>query len=181
MVFGQIYVALTQPMGTNQQMLKVDLKGMKPSTDFSTVMGRIAKNKRSKYNQMLARTRLAASIDAVSYVVIGLIVGLIMYFGTEEEERDVGSFLWPVVIGSVVAGLSILGAAFPVFAMMGYRSELAQMVDVCGADLGKGFGKCWSEFAKRQARLQAARIKADATDRQTNAMFALGTEFLNKN
>lgn len=187
MVFGQLYVALTQPMGTNQQMLKVDLKGIRSSTDFNVVMKQIASKKGSKYHQMLKRTQLAARIDAVSYVVIGLIIGLYNYYSIPEEERS-GQFLnqmiWPVGIAVALAAFSLLGAAFPIFAMAGYRSELAEMVDVCGADFGKGFDKCWSKYAQRQARIQAARIQADAArdaaNTQANAMMTLGSEFLAK-
>ena len=87
MVFGQIYVSLTQPMGTNQQMIKVDLKGIRSSTDFDKIMMQVAGKNNSKYNQMLRRTRLAARIDAVAYMVLGVLIGLYNYYSSPEDER----------------------------------------------------------------------------------------------
>lgn len=176
MVFGQIYVSLTQPMGTNQQMIKVDLKGIRSSTDFDKIMMQVAGKNNSKYNQMLRRTRLAARIDAVAYMVLGVLIGLYTYYSSPEDERTASQLWIPVAVAGALSALSLLGAAFPVFAMMGYRSQLAEMVDVCGADLGNvnRFTACFNQYAERQARLKAAQIEADAAvyaaDRQSNTM-----------
>tara|TARA_B100001109_G_scaffold154419_1_gene125631 strand:- start:290 stop:850 length:561 start_codon:yes stop_codon:yes gene_type:complete len=181
MVFGQIYVSLAQPMGTNQQLIRTDLSGLKSSsTDFSKVMASIAKKKGSKYNQMLRRTRLAAKIDAVSYVVIGLIIGLVIYYGNEEEERSAGMIMLPVGIAVVLAALSLLGAAFPVFAMAGYRSQLASSINTCGGTLGnaKAFTECYDKYASRQTQLEAARINANSRVQAANVEASAMSAFL---
>tara|TARA_B100000965_G_C19460396_1_gene699428 strand:+ start:21 stop:569 length:549 start_codon:yes stop_codon:yes gene_type:complete len=179
MVFGQLYVAFAQPMGTNTQMLKVDLKNIRSSTNFDAVMNQIAGKSNSKYNQMLRRTRLAARIDAVAYMVLGVLIGLYMYYSTPESERTAGQLWIPIAIAGALSAVSLVGAAFPVVAMMGYRSTLAEMVDVCGADLGTGvFDACWNKYAGRQARLRAARIQAnaarDAARTQAAAIMSVG-------
>ena len=165
MVFGNLYVSIVDPLPGNNTLVFGDLKNASPDQTFSDYMNTIKSKPGSGYNRMYQRSLLAGDINIASYLLIGLVVGMIMYFTTDEEERNAMDFFTPVLIGIGLSALTWLYLKFPNLVMFGYRQSLATVVGQCSSDIGDT-GKlqsCWNEYMKRQARLQAASMQANAT------------------
>jgi len=165
MVFGNLYVSIVDPLPDNNTLVLGDLKTASRNQLFSDYMKTIRSKPGSGYNRMYQRSRLAGEINIASYLLIGLVIGLIMYFTNEEEERSAMDFFAPVLIGVGLSALTWLYLQFPNLVMYGYRQSLATVVGQCSSDIGDTakLQSCWNEYMKRQARLQAASIQANAT------------------
>jgi len=166
MVFGQIYVAVFEKIPDTQTQVFDDLQGLGKVNEYDAAFRQIEKNPRSQYNKVLERTQFAGRIDIVCYLALGLLLGLWMYFSTDEEDRTVGDFLtWPMIMAAL-AGLTFIGISIPALAMYSYQSTLGQLVGQCGSELGDARRACWKEYRANQvaaqSRIDAANIAADS-------------------
>ena len=87
-MLGNLYVGLTDPLP-------------------------LSKNLDGVNRQLYERSRKAGEINIVSYLLLGLVFGLIMYFSQPEDERNPALLLLPMLYGVGFSLMTWIWYQFP--------------------------------------------------------------------
>lgn len=172
MVLGSLYVNITQPLPDVATQVFLDSSNINTTTSFNGAMKAIQRRPTSMYDKAFARGKVAANINMVFYIVVALLIGYYNYSMTPNEEKDLLSQLGvPLLFALVLCAITYGTNYVEVFAMYSYRSVLSELVGRCGGvGDSKAFRNCFNEYKANQARLEAARIQAQASDDIANAL-----------
>jgi hypothetical protein len=87
-MFGNLYVGLTDPLP-------------------------LSKNLDGVNRQLYERSRKAGEINIVSYLLLGLVFGLLMYFSQPDDDRHLTPLVLPILYGVVLSLMTWIWYQFP--------------------------------------------------------------------